>query len=155
MYLMICSANTGICTRVNIILYTSTTTLLLHPLPLASWAVVHSWSYCQKWKRIGSCTASAASSWPEQCWAQWLCFIQDTLPKNGTRLKIFIFMNHRKGVHFAVEHRFGCHTTEPCYAGDISTIEVWSIDWSHLYMLTVQKYLHLVPFSLVYEVFKS
>ena len=28
----------------------------------------------------------------------------------------------------AVEHWFGCHTTEPGFAGDIAAIEVWLID---------------------------
>ena len=30
---------------------------------------------------------------------------------------------------FAVEHWFGCRTTEPGFAGDIGAIEVWLIDW--------------------------
>ena len=33
-------------------------------------------------------------------------------------------------IDFAVEHRIGCRTTEPSFAGDIGTIEIWSIDWS-------------------------
>ena len=30
---------------------------------------------------------------------------------------------------FAFEHRSGCCTTEPGYAGDIGDIEIWLIDW--------------------------
>ena len=30
---------------------------------------------------------------------------------------------------FAVEHWFGCHATEPGFAGDIGAIKVWLIDW--------------------------
>ena len=30
---------------------------------------------------------------------------------------------------FAFEHRSGCCATEPGYAGDIGTIEIWLIDW--------------------------
>ena len=32
-------------------------------------------------------------------------------------------------IDFAVEHWFGCHTTESGYAGDIGAIEIWLIDW--------------------------
>ena len=31
--------------------------------------------------------------------------------------------------NFAVEHWFGCHTTEPGFAGDIGAMEIWLIDW--------------------------
>ena len=32
-------------------------------------------------------------------------------------------------IDFAVEHLFGCCTTEPGYAGDIGAIKIWLIDW--------------------------
>ena len=32
-------------------------------------------------------------------------------------------------IDFAVEHEFGCGTTEPDYIGDIGAIEIWLIDW--------------------------
>ena len=32
-------------------------------------------------------------------------------------------------IDFAVEHWFGCHTTDPRFARDIGVIEVWLIDW--------------------------
>ena len=32
-------------------------------------------------------------------------------------------------IHFTVEHRFGCRTAEPGYAGDTGAIEIWLIDF--------------------------
>ena len=38
-------------------------------------------------------------------------------------------MLHNHFIDFAVEHRFGCRATEPGFAKDIGTIEIWLIDW--------------------------
>ena len=32
-------------------------------------------------------------------------------------------------IDLALEHWFGCHATDPGFAGDISTTEIWLIDW--------------------------
>ena len=42
---------------------------------------------------------------------------------------------------FAVEHQFGCHTTEPGLAGDIGTIEIhWMIDWLNVITLCTTEF---------------
>ena len=43
----------------------------------------------------------------------------------------------------AVEHWFSCRTTEPGFAGDISTIEIWSIYWLMISFWLINSYMSL------------
>ena len=52
-----------------------------------------------------------------------LAFFPDTSMPNGPLMLQNCFFN------FTVEHQFGCHTTQPGYAGDIGAIEIWLIHW--------------------------
>ena len=47
----------------------------------------------------------------------------DTVTPHGLLMLRSCFLD------FAVEHWFGCCTTEPGFVGDIGAIEVWLIDW--------------------------
>ena len=65
------------------------------------------------------------------------CYLQETPEDTSLRLGLSplgtgtpdsLLMPRNCFINFAVEHWFGCHATEPGFAGDIGAVEIWLID---------------------------
>ena len=73
--------------------------------------------------------------------SHFICYLQETsqgtslwlgLSPIDTRTLDSSLMPRNCFTDFAVEHRFGCGTTEPGFIGDIGVREIWLIDWKLL-----------------------
>ena len=75
------------------------------------------------------------------------CYLQDTsedtslwlgLSPIDTVIPHGLLMLRNCFLDFAIEHWFGCCTTEPGFAGNIGAIEVWLIDWLIDWWITLE-----------------
>ena len=72
----------------------------------------------------------------------WTCFktylFRLGLPPVDTGVRNGLLMLRNSFNDFVFEHRSGCCTTEPGYAGDIGAIEIWLIGWLIIFLLMMK-----------------
>ena len=71
---------------------------------MADHPLIHKYPYVCSFLRLGPSPLDTGT--PDSPLMPWSCFFD-----------------------FAIEHWFGCRTTEPDFAGDIAAVEIWLIDW--------------------------